>query len=202
MSDSIKLVSDQVTPAEIRILVRELRRTIGLGIPGDVVELGCYVGTSAIYLQHIIQTEQTGKQLHVYDSFSGLPPKSEYDRSAAGEQFVAGALNASKSQLIHNFKQAHLPIPIIHKCWFSDLQPADLPKQIAFAFLDGDFYDSIRDSFRAIQGLLAAGATIVVDDYQTAALPGATKATDQWIATHPGWRIRHEQSLAILTSSI
>jgi O-methyltransferase len=79
------------------------------------------------------------RELHVYDSFEGLPEKSEQDQSAAGTGFEAGKLNATKSQFIKNFRRANLPLPIIHKAWFSDLDESDVPSPIAFAFFDGFF---------------------------------------------------------------
>ena len=141
--------------------------------------------------------QETPRVLHVYDSFEGLPEKSSHDASPAGEQFQPGELSASKKRFVENYKKAGLALPRIHKGWFSELTEADIPEQIAFAFLDGDYYDSIMTPLKLIWPRLVPGAIVVVDDYVNEALPGAAKAVDEWLAAHPV-KFRTEHSLAII----
>lgn len=189
------IISDQVTKAELGVVLAELQKVLLARTIGDVVELGCYVGTTSLFLQRMLR--DGAKTLHVYDSFQGLPAKTGADQSAIGTQYVAGELAASKTQFIANFKKAGLPLPIIHKGWFSELKPADLPPSICFAYLDGDFYSSIKDSLALVWPRLSPGATVVVDDYQHDALPGTRKAVDEWLKLHPA-SLRVQQSLAII----
>jgi len=146
----------------------------------------------------VLVQRQSTKSLHLYDSFAGLPEKTKPDQSPAGEQFKRGELHARKPNLIQHFRQAGLTLPTIHKAWFSDLSGDDIPTQIAFAFLDGDFYESIRDSLRLIEGKLSPGSTIVIDDYQSEALPGAARAVDEWLKNRRA-KVRIEASLAIVS---
>lgn len=191
----MKLLSDQIDERELSIILRELEKTISSGVSGDVVEFGCYVGTTSVPMaQQLVQGDKT---LFVYDSFEGLPEKSVQDQSPTGMQFVAGELFASKKQLIKNFTQAHVPLPIITKGWFSDLTPDQVPGEISFAYLDGDYYHSVLDPLKLIWPKLSAGAVILVDDYANEALPGAAKAVDEWLKTHPA-KLRVEHSIAII----
>lgn len=190
------LLSDQITSRELEVILRELKATLARSIAGDVVEFGCYVGTTSVYLAELLK--DTERRLHLYDSFEGLPPKVSQDDSPAGLQFKEGELHATKKQLVHNLKQARVPMPRITKGWFSDLTAADLPEQIAFAFLDGDYYHSILDPLRLIWPRLTPGAVVVIDDYQNEALPGAARAVDEWVAAHPVAHLKAEASLAIL----
>lgn len=190
----MKLLSDQVSKQEVRVVLRELARVSN--VPGDVVEFGCYVGTTSVHLAEALR--ETDKQLYLYDSFAGLPDKRMEDRSPAGEQFKTGELLATKKELIRNLKQANVPMPIITKGWFRDVTPEQVPGKISFAFLDGDYYDSILDPLRLIWPRLAPGAVVVVDDYANEALPGAAKAVDDWRRTHTVARFRVEASLGIL----
>jgi len=194
--DRYPIVSDQVDRGELRVILRELRRVLEKEVQGDVVELGCYVGTTSLFLQRMLRN--TSKQLHVYDSFAGLPPKVATDVSPVGEQFKQGELTASKAQLIKYFKQAGLPLPVIHKAWFEQLTLADTPDHISFAFLDGDFYTSILASLAVVWPKLAPGAIVVIDDYQTEALPGVRQAIKEWSNDH-SFTLRNEASLAIIT---
>lgn len=190
------LLSDQVDAREVAIILRYLEQTLTQNIPGDVVEFGCYVGTTSVFLAKRLGT--TEKELYLYDSFEGLPEKTPEDRSPAGEQFRAGELLATKKQLLHNLHQAHVPMPRVKKAWFSDVREDDLPLTISFAFLDGDYYRSILDPLKLIWPKLSPGAVVIVDDYANEALPGAARAVDEWLRTHPA-RLRVEHSLAIIT---
>ncbi len=193
------IISDQVEPAELRRILIEFETVLQKNVAGDVVELGCFVGTTSLFLQRLINKHESHEQLHVYDSFEGLPTKTAHDRSPVGEQFKDGELFATKAQLIKHFKKANLPLPIIHKNWFDQLAPSDIPSTVCFAFLDGDYYQSITDSLKLVWPRLAPGATVVVDDYQNEALPGAKKAVDQWLHSHPGSaRLQVSHSLAII----
>ena len=185
------LLSEQITLRELAIILRELVRV--QTVPGAVVEFGCYAGTTSIHIARWLG----GKQFHVYDSFVGLPEKTTPDISPVGEQFRPGELLATKKQFVTNFKKAGVPLPHIHKGWFRDLHPSDIPAPISFAFLDGDYYESILTPLRFVEDKLADGAVIVVDDYTNEALPGAARAVDEWLRTHPA-RLRVEQSLAVI----
>jgi O-methyltransferase len=189
------LLSDQVDEREVRVILRELETVLKKDINGDVVEFGCYVGTTSVFLASRLKTAD--RKLYLYDSFEGLPPKTHEDESPAGMQFKTGELLATKKQLVRNLKQANVPMPIIKKAWFSELTTSDVPPKIAFAFLDGDYYHSVWDPLALIWPFLAPGATIIVDDYANEALPGAAKAVDQWLKTHPS-RLTVEHSLAII----
>ena len=185
------LLSEQITLRELAIILRELVRV--QTVPGAVVEFGCYAGTTSIHIARWLG----GKQFHVYDSFAGLPEKTTPDISPIGEQFRPGELLATKKQFMTNFKKAGVPLPHVHKGWFRDLHSSDVPALISFAFLDGDYYESILTPLRFVEDKLADGAVIVVDDYTNEALPGAARAVDEWLRTHPA-RLRVEQSLAVI----
>ena len=189
------LLSSQVNQNEINIIIGELRRVITSNIIGDVVEMGCYIGTTSVFIAK--ELLKTDKKFYVYDSFEGLPEKMDQDKSAIGGQFKAGELVASKKQFIMNIKRSGAMMPIIKKAWFSDLTANDLPEKIALAFLDGDYYSSIIDSFRVIEKSLSSDSVIIVDDYINDALPGVRLAVDEWLSTRKT-KIRLEQSLAII----
>jgi O-methyltransferase len=172
------LISNQVNTDQLRVILQELERVLP-NLNGAVVEFGCYIGTTSIFIRRLLSAHQDEREFHAYDSFEGLPPKTSADESRAGEQFQAGELSVSKKQFLQQFKKAGLRPPYTHKGWFSDVPTTDVPDTIAFAFLDGDFYESIRDSLRLVLPRMQPGGTIVVDDYSREALPGAAKAVHE-----------------------
>ena len=121
------------------------------------------------------------KKLWIYDSFEGLPEKTAFDESVLGVNFKGGELSVTKREVKERFLRAGLPVPVIKKGWFADLRDEDLPDKIAFAFLDGDFYESIRDSLRLVGPRMSKGGVIVVHDYTNPALPGVKKAVDEML---------------------
>lgn len=192
-------ISEQVSQNELRCILRELdaalQRSGGRGI---VVEFGCYIGTTSLFIRRYLDSCGVKGRFYVFDSFEGLPSKSSPDHSPSGEQFVPGALRVSRKDFEKQFKKAGLNLPYIHKGWFDQIEQAAIPSDIVFAFLDGDYFASIRDSLRLITPQLRLGATIVVDDYANEALPGVAKAVEEWAGGRQV-RIRVEQSLAIIT---
>ena len=193
------IISDQITPERLRVVLHQLEYVLEQGVEGDIVEFGCYIGTTSLFLRRMldINRQSESRALHVYDSFAGLPPKNDQDNSVAGEQFKAGALSISKKQLQHEFRKANLMLPTIHKAWFNELTPADIPKQIAFAFLDGDFYASIRDSLRLTWPVLAPHAIVTIDDFGREALPGAERATREFLQGKDA-NLHAEHNIAII----
>lgn len=177
---SHRIISDQIREDELLVLLSELKRVLDNDIEGDVVELGCFEGTSALFIQRVLAQLSPDKKLWLYDSFEGLPDKTSQDESAIGTQFKQGELKASKAVLAKNFVKAGLKIPEIKRAWFYELDPGDLPSQICFAFLDGDFYESILDSLKLVWPKMTAGSVLIIDDYQNQALPGAAKAVDDF----------------------
>jgi O-methyltransferase len=108
------LLSKQVDSREIDIIVRELSKVLNGNIEGDVVELGCYVGTTSVFLAKTLMTHNS-KKLYVYDSFAGLPAKESRDVSPLGESLKSGELFASKKDFIRNMHKAGVAMPIIKK---------------------------------------------------------------------------------------
>ncbi len=190
-------ISDQVSPEQLAVILGELEKVLDAGLDGAVVEFGCYIGTTSLFIRRQLDARGDSREFHVYDSFEGLPPKTTADESRAGEQFRAGELSVSKKQFLQQFQKAGLRPPVIHKGWFKDLTATDVPNHIAFAFLDGDFYESILGSLRPVLPRLQPGGVIVIDDYAREALPGAAKAVREYFGGNVPLE-RVEQNLAIL----
>lgn len=104
-------------------------------VPGDFCELGCHEGKSAVVFQRILQHYDPSRNLHLYDSFEGLPNASAENGHANAHK---GDMATTKDALIANFKRLNLRQPILHQGWFEDTLPTQLPDKIAFAHLDGD----------------------------------------------------------------
>jgi O-methyltransferase len=193
------IISDQIVSASLAVIWRELAAVLAAGVEGDIAEFGCYIGTTSLFLRRLLDEyrQSASRKLHVYDSFAGLPEKRAQDASSAGTEFASGELAVSKKALLAQFRRARLAPPSVHKAWFRELGSSDVPPRLAFAFLDGDFYDSIAQSLALAWPRLSAGGRLIIDDYQRAALPGVTRAIDDFFGSQaPG--IRAEQGIAVI----
>jgi O-methyltransferase len=193
------IISDQISEPALGVVLSELEHTLEQSIPGEIAEFGCYVGTTSLFIRRLLDSTQESSErlFFAYDSFEGLPEKTSADASGAGIDFITGALKTSKKDFLQTFHNAHLRPPITHKAWFKDLSREELPNEIAYAFLDGDFYESIRDSLKIVWPRLAHRGVITIDDYQRAALPGVTRAVEEFFANQQ-IQLRYERNIAII----
>jgi O-methyltransferase len=178
------------TNVEQRINMYHLvTQTIAHNVEGDLVEVGCNEGQSAVLITKVIHDFKSTKTLHVYDSFEGLPSARNED----GNSYKRGDLATTEYVLINNFRMHGLGLPTIHKGWFNDILPARLPEKICFAHLDGDLYDSIMVSLKYVYPRLSSGSVCLIDDYCDTSinpdgwnyLPGVKKACDEFLSDKP-----------------
>lgn len=191
----------QVSDGETAEILQRLSDVVSAKVSGDVVEFGCYRGDTSLLLQRLLTRDfvDSAKSLWLYDSFEGLPPKTAEDSSAAGDAFSTGKLLVSKREVVERFKRAGLRVPRIRKGFFENLDPAsDLPESICFAFLDGDLYSSIKTSLQLVAPRMIKGGIIIVHDYNNPQLPGSARAVDEWLVTHPKYRLERKETLAII----
>lgn len=191
-----RIISEQVGAGELQYIWQSLEAVLDADIPGDIVEFGCYIGTTSLFIRRLL--DQKGQShtraFHVYDSFAGLPAKTQQDISPAGTHFTAGELSVGKKDFLQQFRAAHLTPPLVHKAWFDELRPTDIPGTIAFAYLDGDFYESILTSLSWVWPRLSPGGMVLIDDYNREALPGPERAVRHFFKdkAQPNIRVMHE----------
>ena len=192
----------QVSDIETAVILSELHKALSAEISGDIVEFGCYRGDTSLLMQKKLQREfpNTTSRLWIYDSFEGLPSRTAEDASVAGDGFKKGELLVTKREVVERFKKAGLFVPRVRKGFFENLSADDLPSEIAFAFLDGDLYQSIKTSLELVAPRINKQGVIIVHDYNNPQLPGVSKAVDEWMRqqkTAP--RLERRESLAIIS---
>ncbi len=159
----LRLAEDNTEMGDVDRLVNiywALSGVLVQGVPGDVVEAGCHAGKTSVLLQMVIDHFAPDRALHLYDSFAGLPRPGEHDTFLR-----EGALAVDVGQLQATFDKWELPLPRIHPGWFHETMPTQLPGQVCFGYLDGDYYESIRVSLEHIYPRMSPGAILVIDDY-------------------------------------
>lgn len=158
------------------------------GVPGDVVELGCNRGKTSVFFGMLLRHYGSSAELHLYDSFQGLPAPCQHDA-----YLHEGELVADVAEVEDNFRKWQLAPPRLHPGWFQETLPSALPDQIAFAYVDVDFYDSTKICLESIYPRLAPNAVVMIDDYCDSqvnrnawpGLPGVKLACDHFFALRP-----------------
>jgi len=169
-------------------LWREARRILKRGVPGDFVEIGVHRGGTAGVLAHLLKREP--RTLHLFDRWGDLPEPTAEDAFTADEyrkdripeklaDLVSGPPLPDTKQLLHDVLGFPIDRTRYYQGWFSETFPAYDGGKIAFASVDCDYYESVRDALDFLAPLLSSGATIVLDDYGT--WPGARAAADEWL---------------------
>lgn len=176
------------SPSKMYHVLMELYQVICAGIPGHVVELGCFAGETAGQMRRLLMAlGQEDRELHVYDSWQGVPEPLAQDipEDPRIGGFRKGMCVCARGNFEQHFAREALPLPHIHSGWFAQIPDAEYPQPIAFAFFDGDMYSSIVDSFTKVYSKLARGARIVVDDYEWEPLPGVKRGCQDFLQDKP-----------------
>jgi O-methyltransferase len=174
-------ISEMITLDQVSFILDQLNYVVNNHIDGDVVELGCNIGTTSLYIQSLLKYMKSDKQFHVYDSFDGLPDKHIHDTNIHSQKFTRGSLKTSSDSFIKNFQTRNIELPNIHVGWFKEMPDSEYPNRIALAFLDGDFYTSILDSLEKIYKKMTKNGIILIHDYRWNRLPGVEKACQDFL---------------------
>lgn len=172
-------------------------QTCAYGVPGDLVEIGCAIGESSVVIQSVLSAAgNSGKRFHVYDSFEGLPIPTDYD--ATDGIYHQGDMAAPLAKFEDTFHRAGLAArPEVHKGWFEETIPAQLPDAISFALIDCDLYASTAHVLPHVYARMSPGAIAMFGVYydpeifardgirETYASPGVKRATDEFFADKP-----------------
>jgi O-methyltransferase len=153
------------------------------GVEGEIVELGCFKGRTSAFIASILKYFNCKKEIHVYDSFEGLPQQNKVDKKV--RKIEKGFLAATIGDVKESHAKYDVPLPTIHKGWFQKTLPQELPNKICFSHLDSDYYDSIKISLKSIYCRLSPGAIVQIDDYNHRIFPGVTKAVNEFMKNKP-----------------
>ena len=164
-----------VSPDRLYVLYSLALNAIHL--PGNFWECGVYKGGTARMLAALLAAHaHPATKLHLFDTFSGMPETdAKLDLHKKGD-FSDTSLEAVR-------RAVGTPERVeFHPGWIPDTfrQAPNVP--VAFAHVDVDIYQSIRDCCHFIYPRLAIGAPLIFDDYGFPSCPGARKAVDEFFA--------------------
>ena len=121
-----------------------------LHVPGDICEFGVAAGATSALLAHEILP--TGRKLWLFDSFEGLPKPTEKDvliddiHGVGSMEAYAGRMAFPIEEVRGRLQELNFPAArtmIVPGVIEKPIHSAALPDQVAFAYIDFDFYEPI-----------------------------------------------------------
>ena len=132
-------------------LVRRLRK-----IPGALAELGVYRGGSA----RIILEASDGRELHLFDTFTGLPaPNTTHD---AGAPFAQGNYSAG-IELVRSNLAAFTNVRY-HAGFFPQTTASVAEQRFSFVHVDADLHQSTLDALDFFYARMTPGGVMLFHD--------------------------------------
>jgi hypothetical protein len=173
-----------------------------LKIPGDICEFGVAEGATSKLLASEIM-DYADRKLWLFDSFEGLPAPTNEDKlihdifKLRTIEKYQGTMAFPEGEVLKKLASINFPPDRIKikKGWVKDtIRTANLPARVAFAYIDFDFYEPIKEALEFLDSRMALGGRIVVDDYGFFS-EGAQVAVDRFV-TGAGGRWTFELPLS------
>jgi O-methyltransferase len=150
-------------------------------VEGAIVECGVLDGGTAALMGHA--SESSGRPLHLFDAWQGLPMATEKDGKQARKW--EGQVVGSPKRVVEIL--AHLGVSParvhFHQGWFRETFPLVSIPTIALLHIDCDFYEPTALCLERWYPHLSPGGYIQIDDY--ASFQGCRMATDEFLTEHP-----------------
>ena len=174
-------------PSEAYFIVANLEKTKELD--GDVCEFGVAQGeTSSLIANEIFLTN---KNLHLFDSFEGLPSPTEKDKlkddifKLGSMEAYTGTMNCPEDMVVGRLSSLNFPKDryFIHKGFIEKLivGKKEFPQKVSFAYVDFDFYEPTKITLEFLDKITDKGAVIMVDDYDFFST-GLKSSVDEFVA--------------------
>ena len=161
-------------------------RTIALArlgsVPGDFLEIGCFMGGGSYMLSQFMRGRFPGRRLFVVDVFDpGFDPGVNVFGARLKEQYRQRLGGLSQRQVFdHVTRGCHNLTVLQIDSRFAKPETSAL----AFAIVDGNHEPEWVDSdWRLVWRLLSPGGVVAFDDYQ-AALPAVTATLNVLMTEH------------------
>jgi O-methyltransferase len=182
------------SPERIYAVCQSTRYLLQAGIPGALVECGVWKGGSMMAAAcTLLDCGVTDRELYLFDTFAGMTPPGEWDRSHRGEsaqdrlasqpgQDPSNWCRCTLDEVRENMRATGYPASRIHFVpgKVEDTLPAAAPDAISLLRLDTDWYESTRHELLHLFGRLSVGGVLIIDDYGH--WEGARRAVDEYLA--------------------
>lgn len=131
-------------------------------LDGDMVEVGVYQGGSA----KLISEAKEENELHLFDTFEGLPSVSEKDTHFGTKYWKTGEFSNTSLENVKEYLTDYKKINF-HKGTFPETAEPVKNKKFSFVHLDVDLFQSTIDCLEFFFPRMINGGIILTHDYHT-----------------------------------
>lgn len=144
-----------------------IRSVVADGIPGDVLEAGCWRGGVGIYASAVLEVLQDERMVWLCDGGKhGFPPPDPRYPEDAGDHLHERWSAACPLDHVRRFAQLYgyerLRLTEGH---FADTLPTLPVDRLAILRLDGDTFGATTTTLNCLYDKLVVGGYLIVDDY-------------------------------------
>ncbi|MFC8128992.1 class I SAM-dependent methyltransferase [Streptomyces sp. NPDC057302] len=148
------------------ILSRQLDRSQR----GDLLELGAYLGKSAIFMGAYLRADETFTVCDLFDS----PAPDEANSAEMGRSYATLTRRAFEA----NYRSFHEGLPQIVQEPSSGITTHVEPGSCRFVHIDAShLYEHVHADIAAAREILGEGGIVVLDDFRAEHCPGVAAAT-------------------------
>lgn len=159
------------------VLWKTLQQAVRL--PGVFMECGVFRGGTALLEAETLAKHGQHRYLHLFDSFAGMP-----ETTLGIDKFKAGDFANTSAERVARLLAPH-PFVRLHVGFIPDTFAGLDIERVAWAHVDVDIYQSIRNCIDYIYPRLVPGGFLIFDDYGFPSCPSARRAVDEAFASWP-----------------
>jgi predicted O-methyltransferase YrrM len=142
---------------------------------GAFAEVGVFKGGTA----WLMAAAAPSKTIHLFDTFSGLPP---HDASIDGH--VEGEFSETSLESVQDFLAGY-PNVEFHQGFFPATAGPVENTKFSLVSVDGDLYQTTKDALEFFYPRLVSGGVMVFDDYEWEGCLGVKKAIFEFLEGRP-----------------
>jgi predicted O-methyltransferase YrrM len=146
-------------------------------LAGGFAEIGVYRGGTASLLAHV--ADQKGKQVHLFDTFAGMP-ETDVARDLLGRGDFADTSLEEVQRFLARYRS-----PVFHQGEFPGTAGPVDGERFSLVHVDADIASSVEACCAYFYPRLVPGGVMVFDDYGFTSTPGAKATADAFFAGKP-----------------
>jgi O-methyltransferase len=171
------------TPEHLAFFIKCINQT--REVPGDIFELGCSNGHTAVFLNQHLQAAEIDKHYYCLDTFDGFTPEDcafEVQKRGKSPRHLGGFRSNRVKWLEYTLRRNHCKNTF---CIKADVEGYEFDRPISFCLIDVALYRPTLAALEKIWDKLSPGGLAVISDCKTGtSFDGAMQAYREFTEAH------------------
>lgn len=150
--------------------------------PGDLVEIGAFLGKSAVVIGDYLRPEERFVVIDLFGDMSLLGESADDDANRAENQKSYPRLDRQRFEA--NYLALHDELPVVVQAPSSRIMEHVTPGTVRFVHVDAShLYAPVAEDCRSVKKMLRPGGVAAFDDWRNAKCPGVAAAIWEAVIT-------------------